>query len=354
MNTASDRRPPDLSIAFGEFCPEVQFAEGHVLRRKGVHYADMYILLEGEASVDVEPDTHQMPPIRVVEGDMVGEIGFLRGVAATATVIALTPLRALVVDDATLRRIEKEAPDLAVAFHRDLVHTADDRTAFNLAYGSEFPHSAEAKEIEVLLCRNEEMLRSAQALRYEVYCRELGRDSPNADHEMGIIRDELDAFSHTLIAVCDEEVVGTLRAAFTKDGPLGIIESLYCMQDSEMHPHATGISNKFIVKRSERGGPAAIKLVAGLARFARRHDIRECYMDCVPQLLHYYRALGFKVAGPEFMHAENGPSIPLKIDLLRYNDRLCAEMNERRKITLFVKAAALKLLGRFGRSGAGA
>lgn len=342
MNAIATKRLPDLLELFGQYCAEKAFDTGEVLRRKGEHYKDMYIVLEGEARVDVEPFTHHVPRIIVGPGEAIGEIGFLRGIGATATVTATEPMRVLVLDDPTLARIEAENPDLAVALHRDLIRTADDRTAFNLAYSPDMPHSAGADEIDVLLCRNADMLRRAQALRYDVYCRELGRKSPNADDAQGIISDELDEFGHTLIAVREGEVVGTLRAAFSREGPLGIIEQIYCMQQSRLHPDATGISNKFIVRKSERGGPAAMKLVAGLARFARRHDIRECFMDCVPELLHYYRAMGFKVAGPSFMHAENGPSIPLRIDLVRHENQLCAALNERRLINLYLKAKAIK------------
>jgi predicted GNAT family N-acyltransferase len=77
------------------------------------------------------------------------------------------------------------------------------------------------------------------------------------------------------------------------------------------HPQATAICTKFIVKRSRRGGPAAMKLISAMVRFGLRIDVKECYIDCIPALLPYYKALGFTIIGHQFFHRENGPSFPM-------------------------------------------
>ena len=40
-----------------------------------------------------------------------------------------------------------------------------------------------------------------------------------------------------------------------------------------------------------------------------------------PALLPYYKALGFKIAGQKFFHPENGPSHPMRLDLVKHGGR---------------------------------
>lgn len=187
-----------------------------------------------------------------------------------------------------------------------------------------------AAGIAVCLCRDAAMLWRAQRLRYDVYCRELGRWSPHADAAKQIIADELDATGRTFIALDGDEVVGTLRVNLSVDGLLGGLESLYGMPHSEHHPHATAICTKFIVTRAHRGGPTAPGLIAAAVRLGRRHGIRESYIDCIPPLLPYYRALGFRETGASFLHCENGPSLAMVLDVARDGDRLCREVRSTR------------------------
>ena len=76
---------------------------------------------------------------------------------------------------------------------------------------------ARPKTIEVHLCRNKEMLERAKRLRYEVYCEELGRRSPYADHDKKVITDHLDATGHVFVAIEAGETIGTLRGNLSVD-----------------------------------------------------------------------------------------------------------------------------------------
>ena len=159
---------------------------------------------------------------------------------------------------------------------------------------------ARPQAIEVHLCRSKEMLERAKRLRYEVYCEELGRQSPYADHDKKVITDRLDDTGHVFIAVEAGETIGTLRGNASADTELGAMEELYGMRRSPHHPEATSICTKFIVRKSKRGG-AAEELIAAMVRYGIRNWIKECYIDCIPALLPYYKALGFKIAGQKFI-----------------------------------------------------
>jgi predicted GNAT family N-acyltransferase len=182
--------------------------------------------------------------------------------------------------------------------------------------------SAAPAAIEVALCRDAAMLKSAQRLRYEVYCTEFGRRSPYADHKRKLITDPLDRFGHTFIAIEDGETIGTLRTNFSSEGPLGVLEEHYGMRASRHHPARTAICTKFIVKSSKRGSLVFFKLLAAWLEYVTHQGIAECYIDCTPNLVRFYERCEFKVCGAPFLHDENGLSFPMMVDLSRHGKAL--------------------------------
>ena len=170
----------------------------------------MYLISSGCVEVDREASADAAKPIVSQAGSPIGEIAFLHGCAATATVTATAAGTALVIDDAMLAQLEESEPDLTAGLLRRLAEIAEERTSENLIFVPKA--SARPQAIDVYLCRNKEMLESAMRLRYEVYCQELGRRSPHADHERRIITDDLDASAHVFVAVEAGKTIGTLRA----------------------------------------------------------------------------------------------------------------------------------------------
>jgi CRP-like cAMP-binding protein len=328
-------------------CRPAHFAAGDVLRRKGQYYRDMYLITAGCVEVDLQDGNGVAPRLLVSDvGSPIGEIGFIRGSSARATVTARAATSTLVIDDPTLARLEQEQPALAARLLRHLAETAEERTSYNLTWSTTSMAGARSQAIEVYLCRNKDMLESAQRLRYDVYCRELGRQSPHADHDRKIISDRLDDGGHVFVALEAGETIGTLRANLSFESSVGILEELYGMRASSHHPQATGICTKFIVRKSKRGSPASIKLISAVVQYGLRNGIKECYIDCVPALLPYYKALGFTLTRQKFFHVENGPSHPMVLDLVRHGARLGNERGIRGYLTLMMKAQAIKLIDR--------
>lgn len=89
-----------------------------------------------------------------------------------------------------------------------------------------------------------------------------------------------------------------------------------------------------------------MRLIASATRYGLRYDKKECYIDTIPALQHYYRAMGFRQTGEIFFHTENGPSIPLKIDLQKYGKQLCDEAGVAYMLKLYLKAKAIKVMNR--------
>jgi len=318
------------------FCRTADFRRGEILRRGGQHYNEMLWLTKGQVKV-----TFDARRFSLGAGSPVGEIGFLRGCPATATVTADDNASALIIDDVTLAKIEEQRPDLAAEFLRHLAEVAEERTSENVVFTPTLAWRP-GDGVTIQLCRTKEMKLEAQRLRYQVYVDELGRDSPYADHERRIIIDHLDEFAHTFLAVEEGRTIGTLRGNLTAEGSVGYLEELYGMTLSSKHPVATAICTKFAIKRENRGGPAAMGLIAAMVRFGLRHNVEECYIDCIPPLLHYYRAIGFKISGPEFFHREHGLSYPMVVDVTRRGRTLSEGLKPSGYLQLYIVAQAFK------------
>jgi CRP-like cAMP-binding protein len=334
VETGASDFDPELLQAY---CRRVQFAPGDVLRQKGQFYRDMYLVTGGEVEVDLGTGHGSKPTITLTAGP-IGEIGFLSGRAATATVTVRQPAMALVLDDPSLDRIERERPPLAARLLHYLAETQQERTSFNLTVTSFEGVAADESTIDVFLCRDEAMLTSAKRLRYEVYCVELGRHSPFADHEARIISDPLDVFGTTFIAVADGETIGTLRSNVSREGDLGHLEDVYGMRKSPHHPEATAICTKFAIRRSHRGSSAATRLISAMVGLGLRTGVKACYIDSIPDLIPYYRALGFAPSGRAFLHRENGLSRPMVLDLTIHGAKLAEQTGARDYLKSFVEA----------------
>jgi CRP-like cAMP-binding protein len=305
-------------------CQEVSFAAGDILRLKDQHYKNMYLLTDGEVQITLAKKNGPPTLLRRGRGSPIGEISFLTGRPATALVTAMTPVKALAIDDAIMARIESERPDFAAHLYQQLANVAEGRQSFNLTFLADDAAAQGGSEsiLEVRLCRNSEMLHEAQRIRYEVYCEELGRTSPFADPVRRVIADELDTFAHVLLAFEGDRPVGTLRMNSAREGALGAIEQIYGMPATPDHPTHTGVCTKFIVRKAHRRGKGSFRLMASSMTMGRQYDIRKCYIDCIPQLLPFYMSLGFRQSAPAFLHRENGRSIPLSLDMDRYAERI--------------------------------
>jgi hypothetical protein len=331
--------------AFEALCPTVRFEPGETLRQAGQHYRDMYLITGGTVDVAFARAggvTHRSLGL----GSSIGEIAFLRGCPATATVTATSAADAVVINDATLARLEADQPRLAATLMRHFAHTAEEWTGPNLTFEADPTPSVRQPTIDVYLCRNREMLERAQRLRYEVYCVELGRQSPNADHERRIISDDLDRFGHCFIAVERGETIGTFRGNRPTEGPLGVVEELYGMRSSPHYPAATSVCTKLIVKKGKRRGPTALRLIGAMVRYGMRQNVKECYVDCVPALVPYYEAMGFKICGKGFLHGENGLSYPLVLDVAKHGKKLSADHGVAQRLMFYAKAKIRKWIGR--------
>jgi len=88
---------------------EVDVQEGKQLVKEGSYSYEFFVIEDGEAEV-LRHDEHLAD---LGPGDYFGEMGILGHAQRNATVVARTPLTAIVMTDRGLRRMEREMPQLA-------------------------------------------------------------------------------------------------------------------------------------------------------------------------------------------------------------------------------------------------
>ena len=87
----ADLRDPDLeAIADPEW--ERDYAEGERVLRRGLSGGGLFVILDGEAAVEIRGDDE---PRKLRRGDFFGEVSTLLQCKPTADVVARTPLHAL-------------------------------------------------------------------------------------------------------------------------------------------------------------------------------------------------------------------------------------------------------------------
>lgn len=90
------------------------FAAGERVLRKGLSGGNFYVILDGEAAVDL--DGQQLANLG--RGDFFGEISALTGEPPTTDVVAVTILRCLVIPAQQLERLVLDRPQFALRLLR--------------------------------------------------------------------------------------------------------------------------------------------------------------------------------------------------------------------------------------------
>ena len=133
-------------------------------------------------------------------------------------------------------------------------------------------------EFEVKIARSEAELRAAQALRYDVFVRELGGGGALVDHEAGLERDRFDPFfDHmTVTDKATRQVVGVYR--LLRDDQARSAGQFYSEDEYDLSCLKASGRRLLELGRSclhpdYRGGTAMFHLWSGLAAYVADHQI---------------------------------------------------------------------------------
>ena len=91
-----------------QIADEIDLREGKEMTTQGERGREFFVLLEGTA--DVKKDGRRINTLE--GGDFFGEIALVSDTPRTATVIATSPVRALVITDRAFKRLLKDSPQI--------------------------------------------------------------------------------------------------------------------------------------------------------------------------------------------------------------------------------------------------
>ena len=109
----ADLTPSQLQ-AIAHSHEEDVFAPGERVLRRGLSGGNFYVILEGEAAVELGGEER----LGLGRGEFFGEISALTGEPPTADVVAATMLRCLVIPAAQLERLLLDRPELMLRLLR--------------------------------------------------------------------------------------------------------------------------------------------------------------------------------------------------------------------------------------------
>lgn len=302
---------PDMRDALHTVGEAVTFSPGEVLREKGAFAPDMLLITSGQ--VDCVLSDADEVHVTVGPDTIVGEIGFLTGQGATATLRALGPVEALSLDADALRRLQREAPTTAAGVLRHLARLLQKRTEQNEGLLAETAPREEGG-FDIVRCSTLDQRRVAQRVRYDVHCLEQGRSSAFADDDEAMIADGLDSTGTSFIASHGGQAVGMMRVNFGRDD-VGMLPDLYGMEETPFSTEDSAMITASAIREAYRGDGIYMHLFAAVGTFADAAGAKAIFADCVPELERTYAGLGFARAAENFMHSENGVSVPMVLDL---------------------------------------
>ena len=113
----ADLSPSQLE-AIAHSHEEDVFAAGERVLRKGLSGGNFYVILKGEAAVEIGGEQR----VKLMRGDYFGELSALTGDVPTADVVASTMLRCLVIPAPQLERLLLDRPQLMLRMLRMEAH----------------------------------------------------------------------------------------------------------------------------------------------------------------------------------------------------------------------------------------
>ncbi len=303
---------PEMRQALINVGEDRQFAAGDVLRAKGAYASDLLLILEGHVDCILSDD--ETNALTLGPDSVVGEIGFLTGQAANATLRATDDVRALSLDAAALATLRQGAPEIAADVLRHLARLMQARVESNKEQMDEAPPSS-TSGLDIVRCSTLDQLRTAQRLRYDVQCLDHGRSSAEADHDEKLIWDEFDTTGTTFLAYQGARPVGTLRVNVGQHSDFDVLTQLYGMDQSGDGAKEWAFVSRIAIRDLPDAPDTLTQLVAAGRLALEETEAHVAFVDCPPSVIRVFEASGFVRSAPDFLHAENGISTPMKLIL---------------------------------------
>lgn len=152
--------------------------------------------------------------------------------------------------------------------------------------------------------------------RYEIYVKEMGKPMPGADRARWMLYDECDERATHLMALDDEELVGSLRIIW------GSVEIPDCYHDwydlagfGEFPTTAFSFTGRLMVKPGMRNSLTASALASEAFRLGCQRGAKFDFIHTTPPLVRLFERLGHRRYRTDFVDPHLGPRVPMVLTL---------------------------------------
>ena len=173
-----------------------------------------------------------------------------------------------------------------------------------------------AAEPRFALAESESEREAVRRFWYQVYVEEMGRKQIYANHEAKRIYDPLEPTGRVIVAWEDDQIVGTVRANFVRDGGVDSYVDLYgCEERSDFAAARTSIVTRLMLAHDLRLQNLGIRLAEEIYRYQIMSGIDTVYIDCNSHLVSFFHGLGFNEF-KQVQHDEYGDVHVMRLALL--------------------------------------
>jgi predicted GNAT family N-acyltransferase len=149
-------------------------------------------------------------------------------------------------------------------------------------------------------------------LRYQIYVEEMKTKQRFADHERRVVEEAHDAYAHHFYLQAGDRLVGSLRLNVMSEGEMECQESYGVdVLTKWFRPSEIGMLTRFLVASDYRGRAAAQMLIGKAFEYCAEKRLRCGLLDCLPHLIKYYEAIGFRRYVDSFEHEDFGYETPM-------------------------------------------
>ena len=151
-------------------------------------------------------------------------------------------------------------------------------------------------------------------LRHKVYVEEMDRFTNKSNHDLKELQDEDDKHARSIIAIKDNQPIGTLRLFWGGDRNF-TQEQNQAYQIGAFKPllqeNKICIVERLMVDEAHRGSTTTLRMYKEVMHFVLDHEIEAVFLDCEPHHLNSYLKLGFRPFTETYTYPGIGLVVPM-------------------------------------------
>jgi predicted GNAT family N-acyltransferase len=164
---------------------------------------------------------------------------------------------------------------------------------------------------------------------YDIYFKEMKRNSEYANHAEESILDDLEPNSDIILLKKGEQIIGTSRINRPNQSDLAYYQKLYELYD--FNENSVCIVTRYMIYQEHRNRDLGYALALATVEYCHKFDIQWIVMDCSPNLYEYFEKLGFEPHLGVTTHPEYGEVKIMKFNVKTEADTPLSNKNSRQK-----------------------